>query len=172
MINNSKLTSIDLFAGCGGLSLGLEQAGFQPLFVNEINNDALDTYLMNREEYPYLKEDEFHKNDIKDCINPDFFTELFKNLKKKHSRDFRKHNVRISLISPGFIKTPLTNKNTFSMPFIKTPEFAANKIYNGLTKSSAFEIHFPKELTILLKLLRILPYKIYLFLINEFVKRD
>jgi NAD(P)-dependent dehydrogenase (short-subunit alcohol dehydrogenase family) len=86
--------------------------------------------------------------------------------------DFRKHNVRISLISPGFIKTPLTNKNTFSMPFIKTPEFAANKIYDGLTKSSAFEIHFPKELTILLKLLRILPYKIYLFLINKFVKRD
>jgi DNA (cytosine-5)-methyltransferase 1 len=92
-MHNSQLTSIDLFAGCGGLSLGLEQAGFQPLFVNEINNDALDTYLMNREEYSYLKEDEFHKNDIKDCINPDFFTELFKNLKKKHSRDFRKHNV-------------------------------------------------------------------------------
>jgi len=86
--------------------------------------------------------------------------------------DFRKHNVRISLISPGFIKTPLTNKNTFNMPFIKTPEFAANKIYDGLTKSGAFEIHFPKELTILLKLLRILPYKIYLFLINKFVKRD
>tara|TARA_B110000211_G_scaffold178970_1_gene202352 strand:+ start:347 stop:1102 length:756 start_codon:yes stop_codon:yes gene_type:complete len=86
--------------------------------------------------------------------------------------DFRKHNVRISLISPGFIKTPLTNKNTFNMPFIKTPEFAANKIYDGLTKSGTFEIHFPKELTILLKLLRILPYKIYLFLINKFVKRD
>ena len=83
-MRNSKLTSIDLFAGCGGLSLGLEQAGFQPLFVNEINRDALGTYFMNREEYPYLREDKFHKNDIKDCINPEFFTELFKNLKKKH----------------------------------------------------------------------------------------
>ena len=40
---------IDLFAGCGGLSLGLEQAGFQPVFVNEINKDALETYLINRE---------------------------------------------------------------------------------------------------------------------------
>ena len=86
--------------------------------------------------------------------------------------DFKKHNVRISLISPGFIKTPLTNQNTFNMPFIKTPEFAAIKIYNGLTKSSAFEIHFPKELTIFLKILRILPYRAYLFLINKFVKRD
>jgi short-subunit dehydrogenase len=86
--------------------------------------------------------------------------------------DFKKHNVRISLISPGFIKTPLTDQNTFNMPFIKTPEFAANKIYNGLTKGNAFEIHFPKELTILLKFLRILPYRAYLFLINKFVKRD
>jgi len=85
--------------------------------------------------------------------------------------DFKKHNVRISLVSPGFIKTPLTNKNTFSMPFIKSPEFAANKMFNGLTKSSAFEIHFPKELTLLLKFLRILPYRAYLFLINRFVKR-
>ena len=86
--------------------------------------------------------------------------------------DFKKYNVRISLISPGFIKTPLTNQNTFNMPFIKTPEFAANKIYNGLTKGDAFEIHFPKELTVFLKILRILPYRTYLFLINKFVKRD
>jgi NAD(P)-dependent dehydrogenase (short-subunit alcohol dehydrogenase family) len=85
--------------------------------------------------------------------------------------DFKKHNVRISLISPGFIRTPLTNQNTFNMPFIKTPEFAANKMYDGLTKGSAFEIHFPKELTLFLKVLRILPYRIYLFLINKFVKR-
>ena len=85
--------------------------------------------------------------------------------------DFKKHNVRISLISPGFIKTPLTDKNEFPMPFIKTPEFAAEKMFNGLTKSRAFEIHFPKELTLLLKFLRIMPYKIYLFLIDKFVKR-
>jgi len=85
--------------------------------------------------------------------------------------DFKKHNVRISLVSPGFIKTPLTSQNTFNMPFIKTPEFAADKMYNGLTKGNAFEIHFPKELTLFLKFLRILPYRAYLFLINKFVKR-
>jgi len=85
--------------------------------------------------------------------------------------DFKKHNVRISLISLGIIETPITIQNTFNMPFIKTPEFAANKIFNGLTKSSSFEIHFPKELTLFLKILRILPYRIYLFLINKFVKR-
>jgi short-subunit dehydrogenase len=85
--------------------------------------------------------------------------------------DFKKFNVRISLVSPGFIKTPLTDKNEFPMPFIKSPEFAAEKMFNGLTKSKAFEIHFPKALTILLKIFRILPYKIYLFLIDKSVKR-
>ena len=85
--------------------------------------------------------------------------------------DFKKYNVRISLVSPGFIKTPLTDKNEFPMPFIKSPEFAAEKMFNGLTKSKAFETHFPKELTLLLKIFRILPYRIYLFLIDKFVKR-
>ena len=85
--------------------------------------------------------------------------------------DFKKHNVRISLVSPGFIKTPLTDKNEFQMPFIKSPEFAAEKMFNGLTKTKAFEIHFPKALTVILKILRILPYKIYLYLIDKGVKR-
>jgi|TARA_B110000211_G_scaffold192904_1_gene220388 short-subunit dehydrogenase len=85
--------------------------------------------------------------------------------------DFKKHNVRISLVSPGFIRTPLTDKNDFPMPFIRSPEFAAEKMFNGLTKGKAFETHFPKQLTLFLKFLRILPYRLYLFLIDKFVKR-
>ncbi|MCY4462317.1 MAG: DNA cytosine methyltransferase [Albidovulum sp.] len=41
-------TMIDLFAGCGGLSLGFECAGFTPVFVNELDKDAMTTYLQNR----------------------------------------------------------------------------------------------------------------------------
>jgi len=84
--------------------------------------------------------------------------------------DFGRHNVRISLVSPGFIKTPMTDKNEFKMPFLKTPEFAANKIYNGLVNGSSFEIAFPKELTLILKLLKILPNRLYLYLIKKITK--
>ena len=85
--------------------------------------------------------------------------------------DFKKFGVRVSIVSPGFIKTPLTDKNEFPMPFLKTPDFAAEKIFNGLVNSNAFEVHFPKGLTVTLKLLRILPYKLYLFLVDKLVKR-
>tara|TARA_X000000368_G_scaffold178475_1_gene140831 strand:+ start:813 stop:1565 length:753 start_codon:yes stop_codon:yes gene_type:complete len=84
--------------------------------------------------------------------------------------DFGRHNVRISLISPGFIKTPMTDKNEFKMPFLKTPEFAADKIYNGLINGSSFEIDFPKELTLILKFLKLLPDRIYFSLIKILTK--
>lgn len=75
---------IDLFAGCGGLSLGLEQAGFYPVYVNELNKDALETYLINREtEYPHLRDKKFHSNDIKECINEKFFKQLKINLRRE-----------------------------------------------------------------------------------------
>ena len=84
--------------------------------------------------------------------------------------DFKKYNVRVSLISPGFIKTPMTDKNKFKMPFIKSSEFAANKIYKGLINSKAFEITFPKQLTVIMKILRIIPYWKYLYLIEKLTK--
>lgn len=46
--SDKTLHCIDLFAGCGGLSLGLEQAGFKPLLFSEINPSAAETYIANR----------------------------------------------------------------------------------------------------------------------------
>lgn len=66
---NSKKFVVDLFAGCGGLSLGLEKAGFHPVFVNELNKDAMSSYLINRKVIePRLLSPEFHENDIKEIV--------------------------------------------------------------------------------------------------------
>ena len=85
--------------------------------------------------------------------------------------DLKKSNVKVSLISPGFIKTPMTDQNNFPMPMIKSPEFAAEQIYSGLIKKNSFEIHFPKTFTFLMKLLRILPNKIYFWLLEKGMKK-
>ena len=89
---------IDLFAGCGGLSLGLEQAGFNPVYVNELNTDALNTYLINRTEYKHLALKEFHSKDIKELSGTKKSLEsLSKNLKKK----FNINKGDLSLIVGG-----------------------------------------------------------------------
>ena len=84
--------------------------------------------------------------------------------------DFERYNVRVCLVCPGFIKTPMTDKNDFKMPFLKTSEFAADKIYNGLINKNQFEIHFPKELTLTLKFFKLLPSKIYFYLVKKLTK--
>ena len=85
--------------------------------------------------------------------------------------DMKRKNVRVSLISPGFIKTPMTDQNDFPMPMIKTPEFAAEEIYNGLIKKNAFEIHFPKSFTFIMKILQILPNWAYFKLVEKGMKK-
>ncbi|WP_052741714.1 SDR family NAD(P)-dependent oxidoreductase [Kiloniella litopenaei] len=68
--------------------------------------------------------------------------------------------IDIKVINPGFVRTPMTDKNPFKMPMIIEPEDAAKAIAVGL-QTKAFEIHFPKKFTYFLKLLRILPSWVY-----------
>lgn len=77
-----------------------------------------------------------------------------------------KDRVDIKLISPGFVRTPLTDKNDFKMPMIIEPMQAAVEIADGLF-SRRFEIHFPKKFTLLLKTLRLLPYGLSLRLTQK-----
>ena len=71
-----KYTFIDLFAGCGGLSLGLEQAGFEVVFMNEIVETFASTYLANHN----LKEGQYFIGDINElnkCL--DKYSDILKN---------------------------------------------------------------------------------------------
>lgn len=60
-----KFLMVDLFAGCGGLSLGLEQAGFTPWFVNEIMEPFCNTYKRNHE----LSDEHYFVGDINELNN-------------------------------------------------------------------------------------------------------
>lgn len=74
--------------------------------------------------------------------------------------------VDVKLISPGFVRTRITDKNTFKMPMRIEPQQAAEAIAKGL-KARAFEIHFPKAFTFMVKFLRFLPYPIALWLTGK-----
>lgn len=74
--------------------------------------------------------------------------------------------IDVRLISPGFVRTPMTDKNNFDMPSIVTPEEAARRIADGLCGRS-FEIHFPRRFTWQMKLLRLLPDALYFALLRK-----
>lgn len=78
--------------------------------------------------------------------------------------DLVAHDISVTLVHPGFIKTPLTDKNDFSMPFLLTSEEAAIRIYKGVNAKKRY-LHFPKRLTLLLKLFSLLPSSLWQSLI-------
>jgi len=71
-----------------------------------------------------------------------------------------KHGFGVTIVNPGFVKTPLTDKNRFPMPFIVTAEQAADYMAEGLRKRD-FEIVFPGRMAALMKTLKGLPYRLY-----------
>jgi len=86
------------------------------------------------------------------------------NLSESLFFDFKKIGINIRVINPGFIDTEATRLNSFKMPFLKSAEFAAEKIYKGLVYKKGFEIFFPFFIVFFVKILRILPYKLYFYL--------
>lgn len=78
-------------------------------------------------------------------------------------------NIDIKIINPGFVKTPMTDMNRFKMPMIVSSQDAADRIIMGLD-SKSFEIYFPTLFVLITKFLRILPYKIKLYLTRKIVK--
>jgi len=77
-----------------------------------------------------------------------------------------RHGVILQVVNPGFVKTPLTDKNTFAMPFLIDAETAAHRMVKALERRR-FEVTFPKRFTWLLKLGRCLPYRLYFALTGK-----
>ena len=82
--------------------------------------------------------------------------------------DLHDKGIGVSLINPGFVKTPLTAKNDFKMPALISPEEAATAILQGWADGE-FEIHFPKRFTLWMKVMQVLPYGLFFRAIRRFV---
>jgi short-subunit dehydrogenase len=80
--------------------------------------------------------------------------------------DLTPKQIGVWLIDPGFVATPLTAQNEFAMPALISAETAADAVLAGFA-SGAFELHFPKRFTLVMKLLALLPYRWYFPLIRR-----
>jgi NAD(P)-dependent dehydrogenase (short-subunit alcohol dehydrogenase family) len=84
--------------------------------------------------------------------------------------DAAQFGIGVSVVNCGFVNTPMSAGNDFDMPFIVEPDYAAARILDGL-RSDRFEITFPWQLMLVMKLMRMLPYAAYFPLIDRFVQR-
>ncbi len=81
-------------------------------------------------------------------------------LAKTLSINLAQHDIHVSVVHPGFVETPLTDKNTFNMPMIMSQQAAADKIIQGLAKGKA-DISFPTLFIFVMKCLRFLPSSLW-----------
>ena len=88
------------------------------------------------------------------------------NMAEGSYNELARKGIALSVINPGFVRTPMTDKNDFPMPFLMEPDDAADKMIAGL-KAKKFEIAFPWQLVWILKFLNILPYWLYLPIIKR-----
>ncbi|MFN0182844.1 MAG: SDR family NAD(P)-dependent oxidoreductase [Aquabacterium sp.] len=82
--------------------------------------------------------------------------------------DLAPRGVAVSLVNPGFVRTPLTAGNDFHMPALLSPEQAAQALLAGWSRGD-FEIHFPRRFTMAMKALRSLPAGLYFRAVRRFV---
>ncbi len=80
--------------------------------------------------------------------------------------ELKPKGIKVQVINPGFVKTPLTDQNDFDMPMLMPVEDAARSLIKGL-KSNDFEIFFPWPFVVLVKLIDMLPNKLYLWLVSK-----
>lgn len=90
------------------------------------------------------------------------------NLAESLYPEMKLKGVRVSVINPGFVETPLTAQNDFDMPFLMKPDEAARRSIEGLA-AGRFEIAFPRRFVAILKSVRALPYPAFFALMTRAV---
>lgn len=80
--------------------------------------------------------------------------------------DLHSRGIAVYLINPGFVETPLTAANDFKMPALISARTAAQELVDGIERGQ-FHIHFPRRFTNWLRLARLLPYRLYFWLIRK-----
>lgn len=93
------------------------------------------------------------------------------NLLETMRSELAPRNINVRMIAPGFVKSELTDKNDFPMPFLMETDEAAKRIVDGLTQSDRFEIAFPKRMVWLMKTVRWLPYPVFFWLTGKMVPK-
>ena len=80
--------------------------------------------------------------------------------------ELKSYHVKVLTVKPGFVRTPMTDKNEFYMPFLMEAEKAANIIIKGIKKEKTI-IQFPLPIVLGSKILKIMPNKLYDFLLSK-----
>ncbi len=91
-----------------------------------------------------------------------------KNLFESLQIDLLHQGISVSVVCPGFVRTPLTDRNDFPMPFLIEAAEAARRIVDGI-EARRPEIHFPRQFSLIFKLLTSLPSRLYIRLCARMV---
>ncbi|RXK14456.1 short-chain dehydrogenase [Halarcobacter mediterraneus] len=92
------------------------------------------------------------------------------NLAQSIHPELQQENIDLQIINHGFVKTRLTSKNSFDMPQLMEPKYAAEEIFKGITKDKRFEVRFPTKLRLFLQFLSLIPYKFSLAITKRLIK--
>ncbi len=93
------------------------------------------------------------------------------NLAETLKPELEPQGIRISIVNPGFVRTPMTAQNDFPMPFLMEPGDAADRIISGL-ENGRYEIAFPRRFVAILKTLRLLPNAAFFWVVRKFILRS
>ncbi|CAH0526488.1 SDR family NAD(P)-dependent oxidoreductase [Vibrio hippocampi] len=85
--------------------------------------------------------------------------------------DWQKRGISVSCVYPGFVSTPLTDKNDFDMPMIVSSNQASDAIRQGIEQGKA-HIYFPKRFTGFLRVMALLPYRWQTALVSKLLNKD